>query len=742
MQRTHPFTTSRRSFLKTAGCLTIGFPLLGGCTTMASEEKRVADQQLPGSLRNHPAINAWLEVNGDGTVRILTGKMELGQGLMTAIMQVAAEELNMDIAKVDIVMAETGRTPDEGATTGSRSIEISAMSVRYAAAAAREKLIELAARQLQVSAEQLELQNGLIKGPAEKQIMIPELLKGKQIEDSVKLPVKLKRKADHQLVGKAIPRRDVEDMVRAREVFIHNLRFPDMVHARVVRPTSYHAKLQSSQAEMIFNEATSLSGVLKVVRSGDFIGVIAAEEYEAVKVQRFLLKKLVWEDSKEMGASTQTLKAHIKGLPSDDGVDENTGNAQTAIADASKKHAASYSKPYIMHGANGPSCAVAIYQENKLDIWSHSQGVYPLREAIAALVGVPEDHIHIKGVPGAGCYGHNAADDVAAEAALLAKAYPGKHVRLQWMREEEHAWEPYGSAMVMELEAGLDDRGTIAGWRYELWSDSHSSRPGGRAQNLLPARYMEDAMAPPSGGFRGGALRNSEPYYTVPALQINSHIFKGPLRVSALRGLGAYANIFAIESFMDELAEEAGIDPWEFRIRHLTDERSLACLNELEKMVGSGTTRPNEGIGIAFSRYKNTAAYCAVAALVQVDSSSGNLQVKKMWATVDAGEVINPDGLKNQIEGGMVQSASWTIKEQVVFDEETISSRDWASYPIFRFRDVPEVEVLVIDRPNDPPLGAGEASQGPASAAIANAVYTASGKRVRDLPISKEKLMG
>jgi CO/xanthine dehydrogenase Mo-binding subunit len=431
---------------------------------------------------------------------------------------------------------------------------------------------------------------------------------------------------------------------------------------------------------------------------------------------------------------------------------------------------AEYFKPYIMHGAIGPSCGVAIYDNNKLDVWSHSQGVYPLRETLAAFLHIPAEAIHVKGVAGPGCYGHNGADDAAADAALLAIAFPGKHVRVQWSREDEHAWEPYGSAMVLEAAALLDNTGKITHWKYGLWSDTHGTRPGGNPANLLPARYVEKPLEARPSGFSGGANRNAEPYYSIPNQLTEAHFFDGPLRTSSLRSLGAYANIFAIESFMDELAEKAGKDPYEFRLLHLNDPRARDVLTRLRSITAqesagthhtSGThptagTHPTPGthqqshgsrqssagvpvtgMGIAFSRYKNSGTYCAIAARVSVNTQTRDVRVQKMWAVVDAGEVINPDGIKNQIEGGMIQSASWTLFEQVRFDEKHITSLNWSTYPVMHFNQAPDVEVILIDRPDQEPYGAGEAAQGPAAAAIVNAIFHACGKRIRHLPVSE-----
>jgi CO/xanthine dehydrogenase Mo-binding subunit len=386
-----------------------------------------------------------------------------------------------------------------------------------------------------------------------------------------------------------------------------------------------------------------------------------------------------------------------------------------------------------MHASIGPSCALAIYENDQLHVWSHSQGIFPLRESLSKLLKLPAEKIHVTGVPGSGCYGHNGADDVAADVALLAMAYPGKHIKLQWTRSDEHGWEPYGSAMIMEAAALLDSAGNITGWQYDMWSDTHSIRPGGDANNLLAAQHYATPLKEKSG-FSGGGYRNADPYYNIPNQRVDAHFFKGPLRTSALRSLGAYANVFAIESFMDELAEKAGKDPFTFRLMHLHDERAKAVIRKLQEMVSTIKPSANTGIGIAFSRYKNSASYCAVAARVHVQEA-GAIQVQKMWSTIDSGEVINLDGVINQTEGGMIQSASWTLMEQVKFDAQHVTSRDWVSYPIMRFNQVPDVEVVVLDQHNEKAMGAGEAAQGPAAAAIANAVYKASGKRIRHLPL-------
>lgn len=717
---------SRRDFLKTAGCLTIGFSL--GAPYVA--DSTLPLQELPGSLKRYPDIDAWLEVLGDGSVRVLTGKTELGQGISITVAQVAAEELDLDVSKVSVALAETGVTPDEAYTAGSASIETSAMSIRYAAAAARLRLLQLAASRLGTAAEELETANGKVYTKDNKHALtFEEILDGKKLNGEISMPVPLKAKKDYRISGKPVHREELSAMLSGGQFYVHDLRFPGMLHARIVRPPVYDATLES------FNEAivkAKVRGIQKIIANGSFLAVIAKSEYEAIQGQKHLSATVKWSAVKALQGG-EHLPAYIRQLPVKSQQVEQKGEKLTGAVTVR----ASYFKPYIMHGAIGPSCAVAFYEEGRLHVWTHSQGVYPLRESLKDLLKIPVENIHVKGVPGAACFGHNGADDVAAEAALLAMQLPGKHIRLQWSRQEEHGWEPYGSAMLMDVAAMLDNHGKISHWQYALWSDTHSTRPGGKASNLLPSWYIETPSPKPGDGYSGGAIRNSEPYYRIPNLDIMAHTFKGPLRVSALRSLGAFGNIFAIECFMEELAVVAGKDPYEFRLMHLEDKRAIAVVQKLQEIVPPISDKHHRGIGIAFARYKNTSAYAAVAAQVYV--RDGAVKLEQMWGVVDAGEIINPDGLKNQTEGGMIQAASWTLHEQVNFDAH-INSKDWISYPILSLGHSPRVEVALIDHPEEAPLGAGEAVQGPAGAAIANAVYHATGIRVRELPILPKNL--
>ncbi|SHI64935.1 CO or xanthine dehydrogenase, Mo-binding subunit [Pseudozobellia thermophila] len=679
-------------------------------------------------------INSWLQVLEDGRIRIYTGKLELGQGISTAVKQVAAEELDTSLDMIEVNMAETGVTPDEGFTAGSMSIESSAMSIRQAAASAREAILKLAAQKWRIPVSELFLKDGRVRGK-DKEATLYELLKGRQIEGSLDSSVELKGKTVRKYVGQPLPRKDIEAMVRGEAVFVQDLRFPRMVHARVVHPPGYASRIVSMDEDAI----QKLPGLLKIVRKGNFVGVIAEKEYGAIQLKRKVDSFIQWDTSPGL-PDQSALKSHLKALPADVEVHEDRGNAEKVLKESTTQLTASFFKPYLMHAANGPSCAVAFFDNERLKVWSHCQGAYPLRRTLAKLMEMPEDSVNVKAVPGSGCFGHNGANDVAAEAALLAREFPGRHIRLQWMRDDENGWEPFGTAMMVDLRASLDDKGKIAAWNCDVWSDGHSNRPNENPNTLLPAHFLERDYGHPGIGYRGGAWRNAAPYYTIPNLKVRSHMFQGPLRVSSLRSLGTYTNILAVESLMDELAEQAQKDPIQFRIEHLRDARAIECIQKLQKHIADVTLGQNEGLGVAFSRYKNETVYCAMAAKVYVDRGTGKVRVKKLWAVVEAGETINPDGLKNQTEGGMIQSASWALMEEVKFDRKHITSLDWGSYPMLRFPDTPEVEVEVIDRPDQPPVGAGEASMAPTTAAIVNAIYRSTGVRVRTLPVNRELL--
>jgi nicotinate dehydrogenase subunit B len=736
-----PLSVNRRTFLKTSGQLLIGFNLFPLINCSPSDKHNSILSGYDGiPVRPHGGrelIDSWIRLDAEGHVTILTGKKELGQGIRTALIQIAADELEVDIKRCHIINGDTGQTANEGYTSGSNSIEGSGKAIRQAAAEAKNFLLQLASEKLETSKASLTLEDGQILGPNKKKISYWELVDGQYFEQTITGDAPILDYRQHQYVGKPIPREDILNLVKGKAHFIHDLRLPDMVHARVLHPPAYASQLISLDKIKI----EELPGVLKVIQDGNFIAVITEKEYQAVKAWEKLKDHSEWETS-SISPLSKNLFDHMRSNVSSSEVIQESPNLKSTLSRSDKKVKATYFRPYHMHGSAGPSCAIGQWENEALTVWSPTQGVYPLQSTLSDLFKIDQGKIRCIGVPGSGCYGHNGADDVSAEAALIAKHYPGKPVRLQWMRENEHQWEPYGSAMIMELEAGVSKEGVIQTWDSQIWSDSHSTRPRGQAGHFISARHLKNAVRFNKGGFSGGAYRNAVPLYDIDHIGLKLYNYDGPLRTSALRGLGAYSNIFAMESFIDELAMATQEDPMKFRLKNLKDDRALAVLVELGNKTNWGglDKTGNKGYGLAFAKYKNTAAYFGVMAEVEKDPERKSFKLTRMVGVIEAGQCINPDGIINQTEGGMIQSASWTLMEAVKFDEGGVLSKDWNSYPILRTKDVPIVEVHVINRPELPPLGAGEAAQGPVAAAIANAVFDCTGTRVRELPITSEKI--
>jgi nicotinate dehydrogenase subunit B len=741
--RPGPLVISRRRALAGSGALVFSFaigapaaaqqlrPNGGAPTTLA---------RLPGSLKGSPFLDSWIRINVDGTITVFTGKAELGQGIGTALLQIAAEQLDADPAALKLVTADTAVTANERYTSGSHSLQDSGTAILNAAAQVRQLLVVEAARRFGVPADRLRTEHGGVVAPGGRRLGYGELVAGEMLHVAAAPQSVLKDPAHFTVMGQSIRRVDIPGKVTGGAAYVQDLRLPGMAHARVVRPPSYGARLVGLDAGAI----EKMPGVLKLVRDGDFLAVIAEREFEAIEAMRALAAAAHWQERASLPGAAD-LPAQLMALPSQD---ITVLDRRNPGAESVRTLEATYTRPYLAHGSIGPSCAVAQLAGDALTIWSHTQGVFPDRDAIAEMLHMPSDKVRCIHNEGAGCYGHNGADDAAADAALLARALPGQPIRVQWTREQEHTWEPFGPAMVARAKASLDSSGRIVDWDYAVWSNTHSTRPG-PAGALLAARCLAEPFAEPVPKPipmpEGGGDRNSVPLYTLPSARVIYHFLPAmPLRVSAMRSLGAYMNIFSIESFIDELAAVAGRDPVEFRLKHLDDPRARAVITEAATRFGwSGKSRdgPGQGYGFAFARYKNLAAYCAIASEVEVERESGRARLVRAVAAVDGGQAVNPDGLANQIEGGILQSMSWTLYESVTFDDRRITSIDWASYPILRFSAVPDaIEVHVIDRPGLPFLGSGEAAQGPAAASLANAIADATGRRLRDLPISRERI--
>jgi CO/xanthine dehydrogenase Mo-binding subunit len=729
---------SRRQFLEAGGAIVVSFAL-DPRAAFAQEAPKVAPN-LPGSLAKYPSLDSWIRIAADGSVTVFSGKVELGQGLLTALQQIAAEQLSVPMDRITMVSGDTERTPNEDYTNGSKSLRDSGIAILNAAAQVRELLVAEAAKKLALPAERLTAIDGEIRADDGRRLRYGEIMAGQILRVDAQPRSTLKNPAQHRVMGKSVPRLDIPRKVTGGVSYVHDLRLPGMVHARTVRPPSYEAQLGSLEAPAV----SAMPGVLRVVRDGRFIAVVAEDEYRAVQAMRALADAAVWREPSRLPPEGE-IYAHLLRLPSEDTVIHSEGSPAIQAAGTFE---ATFRRPYQMHGAVGPSCAVAQLRNGKLTLWTHSQGVFPLRNAIAEMLRMAPESVHCIHMEGAGCYGHNGADDVAADAALLARALPGRPVRVQWMREEEHAWEPYGPAMVARARATLA-AGRVSSWQYDVWSNAHIIRPAaGSVGNLAAARLLATPFpAPPAKPVPlpdGGGDRNAIPYYKFPNSRVTHHfIAEMPLRVSALRALGAYTNGFAMEGFLDELALAAKADPIEFRLRHLDDERAREVIRVAAERFGWSTFQRarNRGRGFGFARYKNYAGYAAVAMEVEVDRESGEVRIGRIVSAVDCGMVVSPDGIRNQVEGGILQSISWTLLEAVTWNAQRITSRDWSGYPILRFPDLPaSVEVHIIERPGEPFLGTGEVAQGPTAGALGNAVADALGVRIRDIPLDRPRL--
>jgi nicotinate dehydrogenase subunit B len=721
---------SRRGLLAGVGALVVAFDV----------RAQEGPSKLPGSLKGEPRLAGWVQVAPDGAVTVFTGKAELGQGIKTALIQVAAEQLYLAPDQVSLVTADTDRTANEGYTAGSHSMQDSGTAIMNAAAEVRAILVAEAASRLGVDAAMLTPGRGRVTAADGRSLGYGELVGGLTPDRLAHPGAPLKDPADFTVIGHPVARVDIPAKVTGGEAYVQDMSLPGMLHARMVRPPHYGAVLASLDEASV----AAMPGVVKIVRDGNFIGVLAQGEWQAIVAMRALANGARWSGGTPL-PDQATIFDTIQALPVQDSVILDRKAAQPATTHRLK---ARYLRPYGMHGSIGPSCAVAHWQDGTMTVWTHTQGVYPMRDALAELLALPKDKVHCIHTEGSGCYGHNGADDVGADAALLARAVPGRPVRVQWMREQENTWEPFTPAIITEVEAALDADGRIVDWQYGVWSNTHNMRPG-NAGRMLAAQLLANPLQPsppePIPQPEGGGDRNAIPLYDLPQAHVVSHFIPAmPLRVSAMRGLGAYANVFSIESFMDELAEAAGQDPVAFRLAHLSDTRARDVVTLAAKEFGwaaAATLPPGHGRGFAFARYKNLGAYCAVALEAAVDHETGRVRVVRAHCAVDSGQAVSPDGIRNQIGGGLLQSSSWTIYESVGFDRSSITSRDWSSYPILRFPAVPEsVEVHVIDRPGMPFLGTGEATQGPTSAAIANAIRAATGVRLRELPFQAARV--
>jgi len=726
---------SRRDLLKAGGALIVTF----GVDAMMPRWTHAQTALLASGKPIDPTeVDSFLAIHADGSVTVYTGKVDVGTGLRVAVAQMAGEELGVLAARITVVDGDTGVCPDQGGTGGSTGLTRGGADVRQAAATARQALLALGAVQLKRPAAELTIVDGDVRPLAGGTgIGIGTLLGDKRVSVKVDAKAPLRDPAGYTSVGRPTPRPDVPDKCTGQRLYVHDVKVPGMLHGRVIRPTAIGATLESVDESSI----KSIPDV-RVVRLKDFLGVVAKDEWAAVRAAREL--KATWREAQTLPGSEGLDRWTRSATPDRDQSIVSKGDAPAALAAAPKKLSATYFWPYQSHASLGPSCAVADIRGTSGTVWSASQGTHGLRSNLAKTFGLSAADLRVVFADGSGSYGTNGGDHAAADAVLLSKTV-GAPVRVQWMRHDETGWDPKGPQQLIDVQAGFDAGQRIVAWDTQMWLSTNA--PGARA--LLAA---EASGIPQEHGQGAGQItQNGDPPYGVEHVRVLVHWVKeAPLQLSNLRAPGKIANVFAVESFTDELAAAVGVDPIAFRASRLTDPRALEVIKRTaEASAWQQRPSPNPaarqgnrlvGRGFAYMRYKQAENYVAMAMDVAVDAATGQILVTRVVCAHDCGLVVNPDALKNQIEGCIVQTISRTLHEEVTFDRSRVTSVDWASYPILRFSEAPQVDVVLIDRRDQPLLGAGEAATAPVAAALANAVFDATGVRLRTVPFTTERV--
>jgi nicotinate dehydrogenase subunit B len=733
------FIQSRRDVLKSGGALIVGFSLAGLSDEVFAQ---AAPAARPVVLTE---VDSFLAIDSKGAVTVYSGKVDLGTGVETALTQIVAEELDVPFRGVKIIQGDTALTPDQGPTFGSLSIQIGGVQIRNAAAMARNALLELAAKRLGAKPEDLKVSEGIVSSGT-KHVGYSDLIDGKRFSltlDHQKPPI-TKDPKSYKIVGTTVLRIDIPDKVTGKFTYMHDFRVPGMLHGRVMRPPAIGAKLESVDESSV----NGIPGTVKIVREANFLGVVANNEWAAIKAaERLKATWSKWEGLPEQDKlfehvrASKVAKAEVTG---------NSGNTAEAMSkEGIKKFNATYDFGIHTHGSIGPSCAVAEFKDGKLTSWSASQATHTLRKQLAKMFSLPIEDVRCIYLEGSGCYGRNGHEDAAADAALLAKA-AGRPVRVQWSRADEHGWDPKGPPTLIDLRASMDGTGTVTAWDSEFFIPQQT--PNAFFVPLVAATLSEmpldETIAP------GNIFQNSNiPYKFANIKTVCHRLETTPFRPSWIRTPGRMQNTFANECFIDELAAAAGADPIEFRLKYLdpNDKRGIEVLNRVASLA-KWEKRPSpkgrqsgdvvSGRGVSYCKYELVRTYVAAVAEVRVKRSTGEIRVTRFYVAHDCGQIINPDGLKNQIEGNVVQTVSRTLKEELKFNRSMVTSLDWASYPILTFPEVPDIAVDLIDHPTEKPWGAGEPTAAVVPSAIANAVFDATGTRLRSVPYTPDKVKG
>ena len=717
----------RRALLKASGALIITFvlePRFG----RAAQTKAAKPVGLD-------SVDSYLAVDSGGLVTVYSGKVDLGTGVRTALTQIVAEELDVPFASVTLVQGDTELTPDQGVTYGSLSIQNGGVQLRQAAATARQTLLTIAAARMKVAPETLTIDSGTVIGADQQRLPLQALIGNQTLSVKVDKAAPLKNPDKFKLVGQSVQRLDIPGKVTGQFTFMQDFKVPGMYHGRVIRPAAMGAKLISVDESSI----AGIPGIVKIVRLENFLGVVAKTEWAAIKAMRQLA--VVWSEWSELPASSE-LWQHVRQTKViKDDVTSNTGDSAGALASARHRLQATYDFAIHTHGSIGPSCAVAQFDGDRLTCWSASQATHNLRKQLAAMLALKDEQVRCVYIDGAGCYGRNAHEDAAADAALLSRAV-GAPVRVQWMREDEHGWDPKGPPTLLDMRAGIDSRGKISAWESELFI------PDGAA-GLVALVGADHAGLDSLGKLSpGGVIQDLAIPYAIENVKTVAHrLASTPFKPSWIRSPGRMQNSFANESFFDEIVAHLGIDPLAARLEYLTDARGKELLERLA-VLSAWRTRPkpdwhapkSTGWGLAYTKYELVRTYVGVVCEAEVNRKSGEITVKRFFVAHDCGQIINPDGLRNQIEGNVVQTVSRVMKEELQFSQSKVTSVNWASYPILQFPDVPKVVIELIDRPHEVPWGAGEPTAALIPGAISNAVFNAIGVRLRSVPFTPSKV--
>lgn len=724
---------ARRELLKSAA-IVVGFSCTGLPAAMAQS---LAPRRRSLALTE---VDSFLALRPDGSVVVYSGKVDLGTGHRIAMRQMVGEELSVPVQRIELIEGDTALTPNQGPTAGSRGITGGGAQLRQAAATLREGLFALAADRLKKPADSLTLVDGAVVASDGSKVSVAELVGDHPLNLKMNPKAPLKIAAQYQLIGKPLPRPDIPAKATGRFVYVHDFTLPGMLHGRVVRPPAVGAKVISVDESSV----ASLPGV-RVVRIKDFVGVVSPDEWAAIRAAREL--KVQWSDSAPLVTHEGVTEWARRGPFIGEETIVNKGDAArlAALDSAPEKLSATYSWPLQSHASMGPSCSVADVKPDGATVWTASQSSHRLVNSCAALLEMPKEKVRVVYLDGAGCYGMNGHDDASAEAAMLSKAI-GQPVRLQWSRQEELGWDPKGPPQLLELQATLTPEGRIDAWETQMWLP----RATANLEWIPLLSPLAAGLKQPQGQATGLATQNGDPPYPANAMKVHVHwLGAAPLRPSNIRAPGKVANTFAVESFVDELAAQAKIDPIQFRLRDLADPRGREVIERVARMM-QWSARPSPaarsqrriatGRGMAYVHYKHNETYVAMGMDVEVDRGSGEIRVKRVACAHDCGLMINPDTVRAQVEGNILQTLSRTLYEETKFDKSRVTSVDWASYPLLRFPDVPRLDIDLVQRLDMPPLGAGEAAASPVPAALANAVFDATGVRARTVPFTRERM--